>query len=81
MDLGQFQNDWLLESWISIKIKLNLDFELMVYENNCNFELDDRCVGGPFLTSVKNTPTGASTNPKNFDLNKNLNLNLTQFET
>ena len=28
-----------------------------------------------------NTPTGASTNPKNFDLNKNLNLNLIQFET
>ena len=24
----------------------------------------------------KNTPTGASTNPKNFDLNKNLNMNL-----
>ena len=23
-----------------------------------------------------NTPTGASTNPKNFDLNKNLNMNL-----
>ena len=23
-----------------------------------------------------NTPTGASTNPKNFDLNKNLNLNM-----
>ena len=22
----------------------------------------------------QNTPTGASTNPKNFDLNKNLNL-------
>ena len=29
----------------------------------------------------QNTPTGASTNPKNFDLNKNLNLNLIQFET
>ena len=27
-----------------------------------------------------NTPTGASTNPKNFDLNKNLSMNL-KFET
>ena len=25
---------------------------------------------------VMNTPTGASTNPKNFNLNKNLNMNL-----
>ena len=28
-----------------------------------------------------NTPTGASTNPKNFDLNKNLNMNLILIET
>ena len=27
------------------------------------------------------TQTGASTNPKNFDLNKNLNMNLIQIET
>ena len=25
---------------------------------------------------IRNTPTGASTNPKNFDLNMNLNMNL-----
>ena len=40
---------------------------------------------GPIIRSCKlpskikikeNTPTGASTNPKNFDLNKNLNMNL-----
>ena len=30
---------------------------------------------------IIDTPTGASTNPKNFDLKKNLNLNLIQFET
>ena len=30
----------------------------------------------PILTKKQNTPTGDSTNPKNFDLNKNLNLNL-----
>ena len=29
----------------------------------------------------ENTPTGASTNPKNFDLNKNLNMNLILIET
>ena len=28
-----------------------------------------------------NTPTGASTNPKNFNLNKNLNMNLNLIET
>ena len=28
----------------------------------------------------KNTPTGASTNPKNFDLNKNLNLIIIEIE-
>ena len=28
------------------------------------------------LIKLMNTPTGASTNPKNFDLNKNLNMNL-----
>ena len=28
------------------------------------------------LNKQANTPTGASTNPKNFDLNKNLNMNL-----
>ena len=27
-------------------------------------------------SKVNNTPTGASTNPKIFDLNKNLNMNL-----
>ena len=27
------------------------------------------------LVKSMNTPTGASTNPKNFDLNKNLNMN------
>ena len=32
-------------------------------------------------TKCKNTPTGASTNPKNFDLNKNLNMNLIWIET
>ena len=26
--------------------------------------------------NLSNTPTGASTNPKNFDLNKNLSMNL-----
>ena len=31
--------------------------------------------------NFRNTPTGASTNPKNFDLNKNFNLNLIQIET
>ena len=30
---------------------------------------------------MKNTPTGALTNPKNFDLNNNLNMNLIQIET
>ena len=29
-----------------------------------------------YITINVNTPTGASTNPKNFDLNKNLNMNL-----
>ena len=28
----------------------------------------------PQIDNKSNTPTGASTNPKNFDLNKNLNL-------
>ena len=32
---------------------------------------------GPKTIKLVNTPTGASTNPKNFDLNKNLNMNLT----
>ena len=26
--------------------------------------------------NIENTPTGASTNPNNFDLNKNLDMNL-----
>ena len=33
------------------------------------------------LLIQQNTPTGASTNPNNFDLNKNLNMNLIQIET
>ena len=34
------------------------------------------------LSRIKlHTPTGASTNPKNFDLNKNLNMNLILIET
>ena len=28
------------------------------------------------FNNIENTPTGASTNPKIFDLNKNLNMNL-----
>ena len=43
-----------------------LDKGLPVYSKYClNFVLSNR-----------NTPTGASTNPKNFNLNKNLNMNL-----
>ena len=34
-----------------------------------------------YSNNSKNTPTGASTNPKNFDLNKNLNMNLIWIET
>ena len=30
----------------------------------------------PIPRLKENTPTGASTNPKNFDLNKNWNMNL-----
>ena len=30
---------------------------------------------------ILNTPTGASTNPKNFNLNKNLNMNLILIKT
>ena len=33
------------------------------------------------VTKKKNTPTGAFTNPKNFDLKKNLNMNLISIET
>ena len=32
------------------------------------------------LQKQKNKPTGASTNPKNFDLNKNSNMNLIKIE-
>ena len=31
--------------------------------------------------NLRNTPTEASTNPKNFNLNKNLNMNLIYIET
>ena len=40
---------------------------------------DHRIVAWPATVknnSIMNTPTGASTNPKNFDLNKNLYMNL-----
>ena len=33
------------------------------------------------ITVKWNTPTGALTNPKNFDLNKNLSMNLIQIKT
>ena len=43
--------------------------------------LETRLTLANILFITRNTPTGASTNPKNFNLNKNLNMNLILIET
>ena len=47
-------------------VYLKLIFELY-FTIKCKVQL---------VANLVNTPTGASTNPKNFDFNKNLSLNL-----
>ena len=54
-------------------IKASLNMETILGEISISISCK---VGRNIPPQKKNTPTGASTNPKNFDLSKNLNMNL-----
>ena len=56
------------------------DLYHMKKRQEINFQLPWSTEGAIF-EKKRNTPDGASTNPKNFNLNKNLNMNLILIET
>ena len=60
-----------------------IDFNLMQKNLGLSQQYSSKWALNEILMSFlkMNTPTGASANPKNFDSNKNLNMNLIQIET
>ena len=59
-----------VEGW-SLKLK----FEVKDWRSDLKLKFEAEVLSWSLKLEIKvNTPTGAATNPKNFDSNKNLNL-------
>ena len=74
------QENWVLNNFLLLTVKKVNFYEANYTSNNyCNNEWLFVLFSVAFTNNYKNLdniPTGASTNPKNFNLNKNLNMNL-----